>query len=72
MGSSIGPDTAREAQIDAALKALFDALAGQPTPTTFHTLIDQLERQAAHRGVDAADQSPPTSLLRRPLRRQAP
>ena len=71
MGLDSRSDTAREAEIDAALKALFAALAGEPTPASFHALIDQLARDATRSAAGEADLAPPSPLLRRPLRRQA-
>ena len=50
MGRRTDPDPARQAEIDAALQAFFDALAGRPTPLSFQALIDQLERQSSTSG----------------------
>jgi hypothetical protein len=37
-------DDARGAKVNAALRAMFDAIAAEPTPPRFLALIDQLER----------------------------
>ena len=50
-------DPSREAQIDAALKALFEALENRATPPVFHALVDQLEGESV---LDS--RIPPTTI----------
>ena len=52
MGSKTRP-TEAAADIDGALKALFDALAGAPTPPTILSLIDQLEQGDIARAAES-------------------
>ncbi len=65
MGRRTDPEPSREAEIDAALKALFDALAGQPAPIGVNALIDQLERQAGRGELAASDAAEPARDSRR-------
>ncbi len=56
-------DPSREAQIDAALKALFEALESRPPPPVFRALVDQLERQSpSHDPVHPSMPRPATAL----------
>ena len=62
-------DPSREAHIDAALKALFEALENRPQPPVFKALVDQLERQSPRPAVapPPATALPPRRSFRRGL-----
>ena len=61
MGSKTKPARNRAAEIDAALKALFDALAATPPSPELRAQIEYLERKGAQPA--APRPTPPTSTI---------